>query len=77
MARRKCEIPRNFQRTPIGVRPDRTKHEHKERNREQGKLNEHLSLSQVIWNEFKMDRKANLTYRETVIENGKHIPNLR
>ena len=31
-------------------------------------------MSQVVWNELKMDRKANLTDRETVIENGKHIP---
>ena len=71
MARRKCEIPRNFQRTPIGVRPERTRHEQHEvleasrtifptrgRNREQGKAKEHLNLSQAIWNEFKMHRKA-------------------
>ena len=71
MTRRKGEIPRNLQRTPIGVRPVRTRHEQHEvlgtswtispirgRHREQGKPKEHLNLSQTRWNEFRMDRKA-------------------
>ena len=34
-----------------------------------------LKLSQVVLNELRMDRKANLTDRETtVIENGKQLP---
>ena len=70
------------------VRPERTRYEQHEilgasrtisptrgRNREQGKPKEHLNLSQAIWNEFKMDRKAKPDRQRIChIEKGNHIP---
>ena len=80
-------MPRNFQMTPIGFRPDRTKHEQHEvgtsgtKSPHQGKKQRARNTKRAKFVSRDMEQNKNWIGKQsdrqkTVIENGKHIPKL-